>query len=274
MAGLSREIARKTSYSNPNYDILYGLDSRIIREFDINAAGLSMIRRFNMLGKKDIQQLEAMDKYTRNVVIGKIRGQDVEFSKELKLHIRDTMQEFMEENGMVDEDIISINNDAVTVIQPRNKVNKLRVNDIQYKISGVYTSAMFISRVSFFRGKDETLTVKGISDTGRSMCGDYMLEEFNSWLGALENGERIIDVLKDVSSFKDLYCERKLDINYYRSIRNGNLQMNEMGSKYAIVSFMNEFVDAEWLDKIDIAPTLIEFIIPFINILISRYTPT
>jgi len=272
MGQLSEELAhKKSNYFNPDIDLLYGLDSRVMREFDINAAGLSMIRRFKMLGPKDIRRLEAMDKYTRNVVIGRIRGNYPDFSKELKTHIRDTMYEFMIENGVEDENIISINNDAVTVIQPRIKSHKLKINDITFKISGVYDSFVLINRVSFFRGTDGNMTVKGISDAGRDLCKDYMIEQFNTWLGELENGYKPIDILKDIRDFKDLYCNKNLDINFYRNIRNGQFQMNEMGSKYSIVSFINDFEDADWKDKIDISPTLIEFIIPFISVMLSKY---
>jgi len=272
MAQLSEKLARKASYSNPDIDILYGLDSKVLREFDINAAGLSMIRRFKMLGNKDIKRLEAMDKYTRNVVIGKIRGLNLEWSRELAQHIRDTMFEFMTENGASDEDIVSINNDAVTLIQPRTKVHKLRVNDIQFKISGVYSSLVVMNRVSFYRGTDGLMTVKGISDNGRELCQNYMIDKFNTWLGMLDNGYRPIDILRDIKNFKDLYCSKSLDINFYRNLRNGQFQMNEMGSKTAVVAFLNEFYDSDWMDKLDISPTLIEFIIPFTNIMINKYS--
>lgn len=268
---ISEALAKKASYSNPNLTLVYGLGNRVMREFDMNAAGFSIIKRYKMLGNRDIMQLESMEKFERNVLIGKIRALDKEWSKSLAQHIRNTMKEFMEANGVSDEDVVSINNDAVTVIQPFNKKHKLVINDLKFKISGTYSSLAVINRVSFYRGINGNLTVKGISDTGRENCEGYLLEKFNEWIGMLENGYKIIEVLKDIAKFRQAYCSRSLPLDYYKNIRNGLLKMGSMGSRFTSIQFYSEFNDSEWKKGIDIGANLIDFIIPFINMLVDRY---
>lgn len=262
-------ILSKSFYNNPNIEILYGLDTRIIREFDMNAAGFSVIQRFRMLGRNDIRALSSMDKFSRNVAIGKIRALDTNWSKALSTNIRSVMLLFMEANEIIPEDIVSINNDAVTVIQPLKKKHTLQIDKINFKISGEYTSLLNVNRVYFLRDDEGDLTVKGISDTSREYCTE-LLSKISEWLGMLEHGSSISSVLLSIQNFKVAYCNRSLPLGYYRDLRNGVLNFNNKISRFSNVSILHDFHDSEWYGNLDMSGNLINFIIPIIGILLDR----
>ena len=267
---LSEKIAFKASYSNPDLSLVYGLGSKIMREYDMNAAGFSIIKRYKLLSRYDIMSLEGMEKFERNVIIGKIRALDKDWSANLTRHIRETMAKFMKANGALDETIVSINNDAVTLIEPRSKEPVLDIDGLKFKISGEYKALVVLSRVSIFKElKNDEVTIKGISETGRELCKNALIKRFGLWLSMLDNGASKFEMLKELKNFKAEYYSRRMHMDYYRNMRNGLLRLGNCGSAGTSVSFRENFIDNEWKDHLDIGENLIDFIIPFINLVIE-----
>lgn len=261
------KIIEKSLYQNPQFNILYGIGQRNICEYDMNSAGFSVIKVNNMLERRDIMRLESMDKKERNIVIGKIRGYDKEWSKRFSSLIRMTMKDFIINNEINDEDIISINNDAVTILQSYGKSIKMESDGVTFKRSGCYKNMVVLSRVSFFSDSQE-INVKGISESGRENTKDFMQKMIFGWMKRLDEGEDKYSVIKDIERFRILLLTKKLPLGFYRNLRNGNIELSGMFSKYTKFSVSTDFIDDEWKVKLDTSANIIDFVIPFINLLV------
>lgn len=73
-------ISSKANYTSK--EILFVYNSRI-DEYDMKSAGFSIIKQNNLLPAETIHQLERLDKQTRNIEIGKLRGKDYAPRKDL-----------------------------------------------------------------------------------------------------------------------------------------------------------------------------------------------
>lgn len=235
----------------------------------MNSAGLSVIRARGLLCQTDIKQLQTLGKLERNIVIGKIRGMFKDFSMALSAGIRSTMHDFITVNGIEDDDIISINNDAVTFITDKHNDNIKRVvDDVTFKMSGEYDTMAVISRITFLTN-GEDIHVKGISDNARERTRDFIQEKIRIWMAELNNGVDKFTVLKEITAFRKALASNNLDIGYYRSVRTGDIKLNSKFSRFTSLTIREDFIDNEWKKQLDPSEVVTEILIPFSSMLLE-----
>ena len=128
---LSKEIWRNDTITN--------IINSTICEYDIKGAHLVAIRI--LYGDKLYDKLAAMDKLSRNIYIGNMVKKDPELSTKLQKLLFKFKQKFIEENGILINNIVETTKDSLVLVQ------KIPTNTI-VKVSGVEVE---------FRNKDERL---------------------------------------------------------------------------------------------------------------------
>ena len=271
MTPQSPTIKTKSSYKNPNIKLLYGLGRRVIREFDMNSAGLSTIRAFKLLSPKVISYLESLPKKERNIVIGKIRGADKEFGKVFLEKVRQVMVDFMTENRIDDTDIISINNDAVTVVMNREVQYNRVIDNVTFKVAGEFDTFAALGNISVFVNSiTRDITIKGISEDARQSTRQYLQEILVRWMSRLGSGQPPMSVLKEILRFREKLWKHELPVGYYRSMRTGMLSVkDDILPKYSSVFMQNDFEEPEWHEKLDPTPVNYDILIPLQSLILE-----
>ena len=268
---ISKDLAMKATFQNPNLNLVYGLGGKIIREYDMRSAGLSVIREFGLLSKSDIRRLEDMDKEERNITVGKIRALDKDWSLQLTKKIRETMAEFMRLNEVEDDTLISINNDAITVIESRAKKPVLEMGSIKFRCDGEFKALTVVNRIQIFLDKNEQeLTIRGIGEHGREYSSVGVGKKLLEWLRLLEAGTDPLEVLKRVQKFRTELIEHTAPQDMYRSLRTGFMTLTGTPSKFSRVRLDLPFDDPSWESLLDPTETLVDIVIPFGDQLIEK----
>jgi hypothetical protein len=268
---ISKDLALKATFQHPDLNLVYGLGNKVIREYDMRSAGLSVIREYGLLSKSDIRRLEDMDKEERNITVGKIRALDSDWSKLLTKKIRETMAEFMRLNEVEDDTLISINNDAITVIEPRVKKPVLEMGSIKFRCDGEFTALAVVNRIQIFMNKgSQDLTIRGIGEHGREHSSEGVGKKLLEWLRLLEVGVNPLDVLKKVQMFRKELIEHTAPQDMYRSLRTGFMTLTGTPSRFSRVRLDLPFDDPAWEELLDPTETLVDIIIPFGDLLIEK----
>ena len=224
-------------WSKPNYrsNIQFLIDIPI-REYDISKANINVLRDANILSEEQYQYFLQCPKLEREIAIGKMQGSNPEVTLALKNGIENARKIFIESNSINPSDILSIRNDAITVIGDR--IMKTDITDrVKFRISGDYRSFYRINRMHLFYNfdlisKTEVLDIKGLGDIGVALHKQYMLE-FLAELFYTAQIEGIEMAIKLLSTVYTQYINKELSINYYR-------ELNE-GSRFKLDSSMSEF---------------------------------
>jgi hypothetical protein len=265
---MNEKLAMKASYLDPTVEILYGISPNLIREYDMSSAGLSVIKDRKLLPNEDIQMLSAMPKYERNVVVGKIRAIDKDFSKKLTAGIRESIRNFLIENGYEDENLLAINNDSVTVLEHRNMVPKLDFGEVHFRKAEEYIGYLRLNRFAVFINRDlRSIKIKGVGETARRAFQEGLGKVILSWFKRMERGETSISLLKDLRELKREIVELRAPTSYYVSLKSGFIPMTLNFKSAGIVQHLYADFPDEFRKDIDLTCVLEETILPLCRIL-------
>ena len=87
-----------------------------ITVYDIRAANISVLFDKGLLSPEVYSNLRTTAKIEREIYIGKLQGANPYISETLKEGIIEAKQKFFTANGLTDNDILEIDNDAVYII--------------------------------------------------------------------------------------------------------------------------------------------------------------
>lgn len=131
-----------------------------IMEYDMNAASLSVAERFKLLPKETIEDLKLLPKKDRVIKTGLIRRDNKEFSVTVDRKIREVREQFIEENHITPEQLLSLHNDAI-IFSSKKKIKDC-INGIQFKEAMRCTSYMrYTGNIEIFYNEGH-ITYKGI----------------------------------------------------------------------------------------------------------------
>ena len=129
-----------------------------IWEYDMNAASLSLADRFKLLPPETIQRLKLLPKEKRVIQTGLIRKDNKEFSVTVDQKLRDVRKEFIEENHIGLNDILSLHSDAI-IFTSRKRI-KSTIDGITFKQSSHASGYIRYNSIEIFYD-DGAVTYKG-----------------------------------------------------------------------------------------------------------------
>jgi len=208
------DILTRINYSS-SYNIIL---NSFIREYDISKANINALYQRGVIDKTFYDTLYNADKSIREITIGNMIRDNKQIYNEIQAGIVNAKRELIVSNDIDLEDIVSIKNDAVFVMNRKLENTKFGLMD--FKLNNTYNIFIKINRYEFyyyfnsFNG-EEVLDVKGISDDKLVLHEKY----FKDFLLALFNTLQIDGIVAAVNmlqNFSLAYINRQLDIEYYR----------------------------------------------------------
>lgn len=224
----------KQVWLNPNIEYLF--DQEII-EYDMQDAGFSLIKQFNLLPEEKIRELTKLGKgLTRHIEIGKLQGNDPVFSKALSSKFTDLRTIFIQMNKLTDDEILSVKKDAIFTI---GKCSKTRFGSIQFIPKNTYTSYVRfpnINNMEIYYSQDQ-IDIKGISDSVINRHRLYMLDFIREIIEMIENKDT--RVKRYIRRFIDDYKFNNLDNGYYLEFNNRSKDINPLFNfREVIIKFL------------------------------------
>lgn len=194
-----------------NDDIQYIINGNIM-EYDMTAASVSVSEYYHLLDEETIRVLRLMPKEARTKKMGLIQRDDKEFSKNLISGIRKHRKRFIEDNGLTEDEIVSLHSDAV--IMNTKKRIKGDIDGIVFRRKGMWTSYIKYGKVEMYYS-DGYITYKGIPEEMRMQhtmgINKYLLTVFEK----LENMDP--SILQYLKRFQGQYIRDELPNFYYPS---------------------------------------------------------
>ena len=198
------------------------LFNQYIREYDISKANINVLFAKGIINKSLYDLLYNSDRMFRQIYIGKMIRDNSEIQNALNQGIIEYKQMFFEANGITDNNILSIKNDAVFVLNIVPKI--LNFDNITFIHKNTYTSFMKLNELEIYYGCDinsEVIDVKGIKDSD--------LEKFHiDFLNIIIDFFRFIQksgpeaTLQYITTIINSYVNLELPIGCYRRFRNSN----------------------------------------------------
>ena len=215
-----------TSISNPFYDKTYFsapidyIISSYIREYDISKANANILLLKGAISKEQYDYLISLDSNSRYISVGLLQKNNPDISTCLKEGIKEMRYLFLTSNNLTMNDILSIKNDAIFII---NKVPMItKFDNIEFVNKNIYTSfyKLGVGKIEIYYLYDmvnniEHIDVKGIKDEKIALHENYFLE----FLLVLFNSaqiESLKDTINLLITFYESYLKLELDIGYYR----------------------------------------------------------
>ena len=256
---MSSSLYTKGLYLNKEIDYVLNCE---IREYDLKSAGLSIIKQFNLLPQKTIDQLEKMDKEPRNKEIGMIQKDKV-FAKSLSEGFKEARRMFFEANGLEDYDILSIKKDAIFVVKKRCDNNI--IGHLQFRVKNEYLGYMYLNRKEFYyKNSSNPIDVKGLGLDVEYYHGEYMLDFLHDIFSLAIYAPRV-SLIKYLTDFISDYRNNKLAYGYYRHLDESNFyEVIDEESGILKIKDVDDSVDV----KLNITYNYFNYLVPIVNMFI------
>lgn len=185
-----------------------------IMEYDIKSSNTSIARENHLLPKEKCDYLDSLPKMDREVAIGLIKKDNEEYSKKEKEGLENAKKQFIEQNRIKIDEIISIKGDAL-FLKTYGVQNEWVGEYIHFRPKGKYYSYLLLDPIEIYHDKvNHHLDVKQMNDdTYEIYHSNYMGKFIENILNDMENGTPI---RKKFVTFFDKYKNRELDVEYYR----------------------------------------------------------
>lgn len=237
-----------------------------ITEYDIRSANTSILRWSKRLKESTLQSIESLPGKDRKVIIGKMIKNDKSLQKVISNGITRAKRELFEANGIQDEDVLSIKNDAVFIIG--RKLRTTTFGPVEFRPKHVYSLYLNIERVEFYYDKqNDTISVKGVRDEVVEDTDHQkgMIRFFATVMRHLTLDRR--DALrKYLIEFSNAYKEKALPVEYYKEFNSENIYRSYM--EMCDYTFNLEQASEDEKDMITGVYNYLKFILPLIQVYI------
>lgn len=197
------------------------ITSSFIREYDISKADISIFLSKGVITQEQYNFLYRIPGLARNIQMGILQQEQPELKKVYSSGIEDIRRQFFEVNDIQDQDVLSIKNDAIFLINKIPSVTSF--NGVTLKNKNTYTSFYKLPRrfnKEFYYYLDrinniEILDIKGMGEKEQQLHVNHMTE----FLLVLFNSIELFpldDAIQLLQTFYNRYINRELDIGYYR----------------------------------------------------------
>lgn len=240
------ELWKRDTYRTSLIDSIKNVD---IREYDASAAGLNVLIREGALKESQITSLTNMNKLDRNVRLGMMLRNNKELAEIQKRGFANMRRDFMEANGITEENVISIKKDAFFLLN--KPCHTLKVDNILFKEANRYSSYYFIDKkeLYFSRALGKTsIDVKGIDDTLLELHANGMMKFLKMVFFKAEAND-VESVIKYINKTAIAYKLKQLPLEYYREFN--HLSLYRLALEYNGTSIGIE--NTHTLDGIDIS---------------------
>jgi len=232
-----------------------------IIEWDMKSANTSIMREFGLAPDKVIDKLETLDKDTRERRVGNMQRKQKDLAKQMEDSFNLIIERFISENGLEEDDVISIKRDAVFVRAKNPKVTTIGHYCV-FRPKSAYVAFLLLNGMEFYLKEDGTFDVKGIDNSLLPLHQNGILGFIKDFLEEFDyDMEGLHRYCKDyVSAYKN----RELNLESYREF-NGSSAYPVIMSDGSVMSLNH--IDDETLKNVNIKYNYENIIIPLIQYL-------
>lgn len=192
-----------------NRDFPFIHDAEVV-EWDIRSANTSVMLHYNLVEPKLAERLAKLSKMEREIAVGRLQKKRPEFAKQLEEAFNRIIEEFMEANGLDDDDIVSVKRDAVFV--KNHPINVPRFGEVEFVPKNRYKHVILIPRYEVYIS-DEVTDVKGISDEALEQHAAGMIYFLRT---AAYTAHDFYELQRFFHQYVDAYKKKELDFDAYR----------------------------------------------------------
>lgn len=201
------------------------LVSHYIREYDIQKANISILYSLNVIDYNTYSFLFEAPRDIRQVYIGNMIKDNKKIYDILHEGILQARQSLITTNNISELDILTIKNDAIFIID--KELSNTRFGNINFVCKNKYTSFLYVEPLEIYYFYDiifdkEIIDIKGINDNILQQYHSNTWIPFLCQLIYLLNTSEIQTAIKFYSDFYTQYCNKELDINYYREFNSNS----------------------------------------------------
>ena len=193
-----------------------------ITEYDLRSANTSALRRAEAIKASDLDRLEELPKKEREVAIGKMIRQKPEIRNIIQKEIRRAKRELFVTNGIQDDDVLAIKNDAVYIIGRRLRTTTF--GPMEFRSKGSYAAYLYMDKLEYYYDRREhRVDISGV--------GDSILEHPDHIDGIRSFQAQVMEYLvmdrrdalrQYLIRFVEDYKSMKLPLCFYREMSNNN----------------------------------------------------
>lgn len=244
-----------SNYRNNNYNYLKNVS---ITEYDMKSGGLNILREKGFISDDEAEKLELLDKSKKNIAIGKLEISNKELRISLNNGFKEYVTQFITDNKIPIESILTIKKDAVFLIN--QNPTKLKFGRfIEFRPKNIYTSYCCLNNKEFYyNGALNILDVKGFGLDIAEKSANGVLKDIKSFMRMNEKFDYMI-VFNALKEYRSNYLNLKLPVESYRDLDTGTFKYK--GHNLEIIS-------EKYLNDIDINDTFIKYINEFIKLLV------
>ena len=198
------------------------LFNQYIREYDISKANINILFAKGFINKSLYDELYNSDRMYRQIYVGKMIRNNQNVQEVLNRGIIEYKQKFFEANNITDNNIVSIKNDAVFVLNIAPRI--LNFDNVTFVHKNTYTSFMKLNELEIYYGSDinsEVIDVKGIKDTDLEKYHMYFLNIIIDFFRYIQKSGPEA-TLQYITAMINSYIKLELPIECYRRFRNSN----------------------------------------------------
>lgn len=201
-----------------NYNSSYNFINGFIREYDLSKANINALYERGVIDKALYDNLYKSDKDIREKHVGLMIRENQNIYKEIQTGIINAKRNLIISNNIDAEDIVSIKNDAVFVLN--KKLDNTKFGLMDFKLKNTYTMFIKINRYEFYYyfnsfNQEEKLDVKGIGDDKLVLHKNHFMDFLLALFNTLQV-QGIIEAVNILQGFSLAYINRQLEVNYYR----------------------------------------------------------
>lgn len=233
-----------------------------IREYDMESAGLSILKEYKLVTNKELTRLESLSKKELVRAIGIMQIDNKTLAEKIKNGFVESRRKLFEANELQDSHILSIKKDAIFT---RDKFCKYEeFGNIKFRVKNKYTSFLQLNEIEFFYNEmTDILDVKGISDELLHLHENGMIKiikDVLNWASRLDEKTLILKLQKLVTDYK----EGNLNPDAYREFN--KVSLFKFNTKLAFCGnvYSNEIDNLG--DTVDKSYNFMKFIVPLIHI--------
>jgi hypothetical protein len=209
-------------YEKHNYlnkEVPYLINTNI-REYDMKSGGYTILKKYGEFTDKEIEYLDSLPKYERNVWIGNRIREKKHLSSVLMEGFTEARRLFFEANDVRDSEVLSIKKDALFLINyPAIHTN---IDGFEFQHKNSYSSYYLLNGKEFYyKGKSQELDIKGIGDEVMKDHEEFFIRDLKNIFTLAEKGntEYLIRYLR---RYRDNYLSKRLPVQTYREFNMEN----------------------------------------------------
>lgn len=225
-----------------------------IREYDLAKANISALYECGIIDEEQYQSYLTVDKHEREVEIGCYTKRNPELVKLIQDKVKEARELFINTNAIIDNQILYIDNDSITVIDHDLTANRQTHfgTHLDFVLKNTYNIFFKLGSIDFLYSEMGSGYRLKYANTDKlvSLHKDGFLDFLLSLAHEIYSSNNLIQAINLVESYYKSYVAKELPIEHYREFN--NTSRYRLANKSIAYDYYSNITPPS-LDEIDIS---------------------